>query len=162
MRGIVIIFGNIFRTIVALIFGRAFKRYSVMLQQHIVKFITGKQVHTLAVDRGFGKYLILAVRISIRCDIATDGNAVLIGKRNNVIEGVLWSFSLLHFLFPFGILNGSLLLELRHTCQICRISLLLYGFFCQREDIHAVRYVNCAVPIIHNTVLVGYNLYLHL
>ena len=133
-----------------------------MLQQHIVKFITGKQVHTLAVDRGFGKYLILAVRISICCDIAADGNTVLIGKRNNVIESVLWSFSLLHLLFPFGILNGSLLLELRHTCQICRISLLLYGFFCQREDFHAVRNVNCAVPIIHNTLLVGHNLNLYL
>ena len=162
MRGIVIIFGNIFRTIVALIFGRMFKCHSVMLQQHIVKFITSEQVHTFSVDRSFGKYLILAVRIGICCDIATDGNAVLIGKRNNVIEGVLWSFSLLHFLFPFGILNGSLLLELRHTCQVCRISLLLYGFFCQREDIHAVRYVNCAVPIIHNTVFVGYNLNLYL
>ena len=101
-----------------------------MLQQHIVKFITGKQVHTLAVDRCFSKHFISSVRIGICCDIATDGNAVLIGKRNNVIEGVLWSFSLLHFLFPFGILNGSLLLELRYTCQICCISLLLYGLFC--------------------------------
>ena len=159
---IVIIFGNIFHTIVVLIFGRMFKCHSVMLQQHIVKFITSEQAHTLAVDRSFGKYLIPAVRISICCDIAADGNAVLIGKRNNVIESVLWSFSLLHLLFPFGILNGSLLLELHHTCQICRISLLLYGFFCQREDIHAVRYVNCAVPIIHNTVFVGYNLNLYL
>ena len=101
-----------------------------MLQQHIVKFITGKQVHTLAVDRGFGKYLILAVRISIRCDIATDGNAVLIGKRNNVIEGVLWSFSLLHFLFPFGILKWFSAARTATTrAKFAAVSLLLYGFF---------------------------------
>ena len=133
-----------------------------MLQQHIVKFITSEQVHTLAIDRCFSKHFISSVCIGICCDIATDGNAVLIGKRNNIIEGVLRSVCLLYFLFPFGIFNGSLLFELRHTCQVCRVSLLLYGFFCQWKDVHAITYVHRAVPIIHNAVLVRHNLNLYL
>ena len=127
LRCIVAVFGNNLLTIVANNLGGAFKCHSVMLQQHIVEFITIEQVYTLAIDRCFGIYLKPAVCICIGCNATTNSNTVLIGKGKNVIEGVLRSVSLLHRLLSLCVLCCSLLLELRHTCQVRLFYLLLNG-----------------------------------
>jgi len=162
LRGNVAIFGNIFATIVTLILGRLLDYHSVMLHQHTVEFITSEQVYTLAIDRCFGVNLISSVCICIGSNVATNSISVLITEGNKVVEGILRSAFFLNSLLIGCILGSSLLLELRHTCQLCRLCLLLYGLLGQGEHVCTVRHIYSAVPIIHNTLIVGYNLHLYL
>ena len=133
-----------------------------MLQQHIVEFITSKQVYTLAIDRAFGIYLETSVCICIGCDASTNSCAVLISKGNNIVEAVLRSVSLLFCLYHLCVLLGSCLLELCQACKVGFINLLLNGLFCQWEHVCTVRHVYCAVPIIHDALFIGDNLHLYM
>ena len=160
LRGNVAVFGNIFRTIVTN--SRTLIRNAVVLQQHIVEFITSKQVHTLSIDRAFGIYLETSVRIRIGCDASTNSSAVLISKGNYIVEGVLRSVLLLCNLYHLRVLLGSRLLELRQACKVGFINLLLNGLFCQWEHVSTVRHVYRAVPIIHDTLFISDNLHLYL